>query len=103
MQVDKSVPDQNWNVWKTPSQTHKRVRGGVGLSYTVLGVKMRSFLWLAKQTGLLPVWPTGTEGETGLGSLKGEAKTEYIPSHSLNTTTAFGMEHFEPAQQNSIS
>lgn len=57
--------------------------GGLGLSYTVLGVKMQFFLWLAKQTDLLPVWPTGTEGETGLGSLKGEAKSHSTFSHTL--------------------
>ncbi len=81
MHVDKSDPDLYWNMWKSPLK-HTSVfggGGGLGLSYTVLGVKMQSFLWLAKQTDLLPVWPTGMEGETGLGSLKGEAKTEYIP------------------------
>jgi len=39
------------------------------------------------------------KGETGLGSLKGEAKSQDTFSHTLIATTALSVEHPEPAQQ----
>lgn len=71
-------------MWKTPFSNTQAWGGGVRVELHCVGSQNAGvFFWLAKQTGLLRVWPTGTEGETGLGSLKGEAKTQSAFSNTL--------------------
>lgn len=93
-------------MWKTPSQTHKPVCGGWGFRVELhcVGSQNAEFFVVGKANRPLTCMTYRHGGRDRFGLAEGRGQdTEYIPSHSLNTTTAFGMEHFEPAQQNSIS